>query len=225
MSALHEMSDFTVDPFQLLELVRKYRCIYDKSCFDFKNQEKKAAAWEVIAAEMNCDNANLLRKKYLSIRTTLGRYFKKQTILGKDAVEVIPEYEKMRWIKTYIHERCRRYMKYPKEKSSAGSEEYDDDDDNNVIDVNHPTSLFEYEALAAGLFYPHSCISWFNIHSCHQCKIFHSLISYYQTKIFNPYIILQEAFSTSLHIQFSLNRSKCFTTNFCSWIPQQYQSY
>ena len=82
MPLLKEMSDFTVDPKTLLDLVKQHRCLYDKTCLDFKSLDKKAASWAEVAAEINCDNPALLKKKYLSIRTTLGRYFKKQDILG-----------------------------------------------------------------------------------------------------------------------------------------------
>lgn len=35
-----------------MDTVRKYRVIYDKSCTDFKNKEKKLNAWKEISEKL-----------------------------------------------------------------------------------------------------------------------------------------------------------------------------
>lgn len=88
--------------------VREYRCLYDKATKDFKDVRKKENAWREVS-ECFSMTPSEAEKKYKNIRTVFGRYLTKlkpPSGSGRDAIQLSPEYEHLRWLITYISRRA-----------------------------------------------------------------------------------------------------------------------
>ncbi|XP_067614833.1 transcription factor Adf-1-like [Eurosta solidaginis] len=57
-----------MDDFKLIEFVRDFPCLYDKASRDFKDANKKSAAWKDIAENLGVDVAVAVRWGYLRER-------------------------------------------------------------------------------------------------------------------------------------------------------------
>ena len=74
----------------LINMVQNYRCIYDKSCKDYKDTRKKRDAWTEIAQKLKVDVTEA-QKRYTNIRTNFSKYIKKVRGKSGTGTDDLPE--------------------------------------------------------------------------------------------------------------------------------------
>ena len=95
----------------LMDTIRNYRAIYDKSCHEYKDQRVKKNAWQAVANTLKIDVASA-QQRYNNIRTNFSTYIK--SLKGKsgsgrdDLVNIRPDYEYLRWLCSHIKHRQTR---------------------------------------------------------------------------------------------------------------------
>ena len=92
---------------QLMNTIRKYPAIYDKSCSDYKNQRVKSNAWLAVSKSLGMD-VLLVQKQYNTIRSNFSRYLKDlkgKSGCGRGDIEIRPDLEYLRWLITHIKHR------------------------------------------------------------------------------------------------------------------------
>lgn len=102
-SDTHEVFE-TVKNKALMDTIRIYRAIYDKSCPDYKNQRIKQNAWQAVAEALELDVASV-QKRYNTIRTNFSKYIKNikgKSGSGRADIEIRPDLEHLRWLITHI---------------------------------------------------------------------------------------------------------------------------
>ena len=63
-----EETSVEIDNETLMNCVQNYRCIYDKSCSDYRVLQKKRNTWKKISESLNLP-VDVAQKRYNSIRT------------------------------------------------------------------------------------------------------------------------------------------------------------
>ena len=63
-----EETSVEIDNETLMNCVQNYHCIYDKSCSDYRVQQKKRNAWKKISESLNLP-VDVAQKRYNNIRT------------------------------------------------------------------------------------------------------------------------------------------------------------
>ena len=103
------MSEF--DNNELMNEIRKYQLLYDKSLKDFQDNDKRNQAWEEIAITLGAGLRGIdqLKTRYRTIRTKFSKYLRKIDAPPGCAstISLKPEYEKLRWLIIYIQKRTR----------------------------------------------------------------------------------------------------------------------
>lgn len=87
-----------------MELIQEYPTIYDRKSKDFKDRNKKANCWKIIAERLG-ETVDKVKRRYETIRTNFSRYLsKKKGKSGSGASDVVvdPEYEHLVWLKPFI---------------------------------------------------------------------------------------------------------------------------
>jgi hypothetical protein len=97
------MSSYVVHR-NLIETIKGYRILYDKSETDFKNQTKKANAWEEVAKAVGSTVGDV-KKNFKTVRTVFGKYIASLEFPSGSSradVQLDSEKEHLRWLITYI---------------------------------------------------------------------------------------------------------------------------
>ena len=68
----------------LMDEIRKYGAMYDKSCHEYKDQRVKRNCWQAVANTLKIDVASA-QQRYSNIRTNFSKYIK--SLKGKDKDE------------------------------------------------------------------------------------------------------------------------------------------
>ena len=92
---------------QLMNTIRKYPAIYDKSCPEYKNQRVKSNAWLAVSKSLGMD-VSLVQKRYNTIRSNFSKYLKDlkgKSGCGRGDIEIRPDLEYLRWLITHIKHR------------------------------------------------------------------------------------------------------------------------
>ena len=84
-----EETSVEIDNETLMNNVQNYRCIYDKSCVDYKVPQKKRNAWQKIAESMKLP-VDVIQKRYSSIRTVFSRYIKSLSVRSGSGRDDVP---------------------------------------------------------------------------------------------------------------------------------------
>ena len=71
-----EETSVEIDSETLMNCVQNYRCIYDKSCSDYRVLQKKCNAWKKISESLNLP-VDVAQKRYNNIRTVFTRHTSK----------------------------------------------------------------------------------------------------------------------------------------------------
>ena len=69
-----EETSVEIDNETLMNCVQNYRCIYDKSCSDYRVLQKKRNAWQKIGESLNLP-VDVAQKRYNNIRTVQNMCF------------------------------------------------------------------------------------------------------------------------------------------------------
>ena len=114
---------------QLMDEIRKYRAIYDKSCVEYKDQRVKRNAWQAVANTLRID-LSCAQQRYNNIRTNFSKYIKSlkgKSGSGRDDLVIRADYEYLRWLCSHIkHRQTRTNMR--KTDSEEACEESDNGD-------------------------------------------------------------------------------------------------
>ena len=92
---------------RIMDTIRNYRAIYDKSYPEYKNQRVKTNAWQAVATSLGMDVA-LVQKRYNTIRSNFSKYLKDlkgKSGCGQGDIEIRPDLEYLRWLITHIKHR------------------------------------------------------------------------------------------------------------------------
>ena len=148
----------------LMDTIRHFRAIYDKSCPDYKDQRVKKNAWQAVATKLNIEVSSA-QQRYNTIRTNFSKHIKNlkgKSGCGRDEVEIRPDYEYLRWLISHIkHRETRTNMKRSTDSpistgSSSGTscaiKESDDgvneDDEYSSCEIIDTQSGFQHEMMA-----------------------------------------------------------------------------
>ena len=92
---------------KLMDTIRNYRAIYDKSYPEYKNQRVKSNAWQAVSRSLGMD-VTLVQKRYNTIRSNFSKYLKDlkgKSGCGRGDIEIRPDLEYLRWLITHIKHR------------------------------------------------------------------------------------------------------------------------
>lgn len=101
------MTEINIDNDILIEKLKQYPVIYDKSSNDYRDTRKRNNAWKEIAQELKVE-VQTAQKRYNTIRTRLSKYLrdlKPPSGSGIDSIVIKQEFEKLRWLITHINHR------------------------------------------------------------------------------------------------------------------------
>ena len=96
------------DDMALIEIIKEFPSIYNRSSAQFRDKNIKTNAWKEIASLHDESDVNTCKQRYENIRTTFSRYLKKCKLpsgSGSDVVVLEPKYEHLRWLCSFIKSR------------------------------------------------------------------------------------------------------------------------
>ena len=123
-----------IDDEMLMNYVQNYRCIYDKTCVDYRKPQAKRNAWKSIAKSMDLPDGShdLIKNRYTSIRTVFSKYVKSLTIKSgsgrNELPNIKPEFEYLRWLIVHIkHRKGKSNLKSAKRRREIDDNESEHD--------------------------------------------------------------------------------------------------
>ena len=109
---------------ELMEHIRRYPVIYDKSAAHYRDARKRANAFKAIEQAMKLEAGDAL-KRYSTVRTRFSKYLKSlQLPSGSgNTVTLNSEYESLRWLICHIKPKSNTSSNYSRKRSQQNEEE------------------------------------------------------------------------------------------------------
>ena len=130
----HEQQYKSINNDELMETIRKYPAIYEKSTNDYHDNRKKKNAWNAVEKLLGTE-PGAAQKRYSTIRTRFSKYLKDLKLPSGSGNEIVlkPQFEGLRWLISHIRPRPTK-SNYA---SHAVCPVSDDDDDNDYNQENN----------------------------------------------------------------------------------------
>lgn len=135
---------------EFMDIIRKYRAIWNRDCWEFRHQNKKADAWQKVADEMALDVSDVNRK-YETIRSKFSRYLKeiKESAASGSCLDDIVfdnKWSYLKWLAPFIKNRDLNLKKRAVERSLDSYETHTSENKENEHDeeINCPSDSEEY---------------------------------------------------------------------------------
>lgn len=144
-----------------MDIIHEYRVIWDRGCHEFKDKNKKEAAWKMVAEESQKALPDLqltsttARTKYETLRSSLSRHLKecrKQLKSGAGTDDIVLEtgFKHLAWLTPFIRHRAEtesnvsvRKKSMPKTEIVVNDSELQTTIDSEDEQIRPPSSLSE----------------------------------------------------------------------------------